>query len=134
MVNLEGLDLSRLKVLRSLYIKTWCLGDKRLTTILGLLSTITSPLFSELIIAIARYETHLPWAAELFRMLGGMKEARHIKLVFSLETSDPLEARSELAEALYSATVTGLLDFLDSPPTIHVVRFCPYRRDFLDID
>ena len=110
------------------------MGDNRLTVVPGLLSTITSPVFSELTIAIARCETHLPWAVELFGMFGRMKEARRFKLVLSLDVSDPFEARSELAEALDSATASGLLDFLDSPPTIHISQFRPYQRDFLDID
>jgi len=81
-----------------------------------------------------RCETHLPWAVKLFGMLGRIKEARRIKLVFSLETLNPSGAQSEFAEALDSATAAGLLDFLDSPPTIHISRFRPYQWDFLDID
>ena len=110
------------------------MGDRLPIAIPRLLLTITSPVFSELTIAIARCETHLPWADELFYELGRMKEARRIKFVFLLEVSDPWEARLELAEALGSVAATGLLDFLDSPPTIHTARFRPYQRDFLDID
>ena len=99
-----------------------------------LFSTITSPVFSELIIAIVRYETHLPWAGTLFRELRAVNEVRPFKLVFLLEMSDSWEAQQELMEALDSAATKALLDFLDSPPTIRISQTHHYRWDLLDFD
>jgi len=57
-------------------------------------------------------------------------------LVFSLEAPSVslLEARRTLEEVLESATATGLLDFLDSPPSIRIARSRFYEWDFLFLD
>jgi len=81
-------------------------------------STITSPAFSELVIALGRHETRLPCGLAFFEALHMMNVVRPFKLVFLLEVSYFLEARRELEEALASVTARGLLDFLNSPPTI----------------
>ena len=99
-----------------------------------LLSTIKSPAFSELVITISYYETCLPWAVPLFRELRAINEVRRFKLVFFLETSGCLGAQEELVKALDTVTAQGLLDFLDSPPTIRIARICDYRWNFLDFD
>lgn len=91
-------------------------------------------MFSDLIIAVARYETRLPWAVPLFVELRAMNEIRRFKLVFLLETLGCLEAQKELVEVLDSVTALGLLDFLDSPPTIRIARLRHYKWDFLDFD
>ena len=81
-------------------------------------STITSAAFSELVIALGRHETGLPCGLAFFEALRMMNVVRPFKLVFLLEVSCFLESRWELKEALVSVTARGLLDFLDSPPTI----------------
>jgi len=53
-----------------------------------------------------------------------MNETIPFKLVFLLEDPDPLQSgtRQELASALGIVIANGLLDFLDSPPTIRTAR------------
>ena len=97
--------------------------------VMEVFSTITSPVFSELIVALALFETCLPWAPLFFQALRTMNEVRPFKLVFLLEVSDFWEARQELMEALDSATTKGLLDFLDSPPTIRRAQSVPRGWD-----
>ena len=84
-------------------------------------STIASPVFSELVIVIGGHVvTFLPRDATLFETLRRMNEIRPFKLVFLPEAPESRQekVRRELAEALDSVTASGLLDFLDSPPTI----------------
>jgi len=140
-VNRGSRFIERLKVLRSLQVVAWVTspnsGDHGPTAVTELLSTIASPVFSELIIALMPYETCLPWAVKLFGELRAVHEVRPFKLVFSLKMiPDFREARQELAEALNSVTTKSLdfLDFLDSPPTIRITRSRHYKWDFLDFD
>jgi len=81
-------------------------------------STITSPTFSEIVIALGRHETGLACGLSFFEALHMMYVIRPFKLVFLLEVSYFLEARRELEEALASVTARGRFDFLNSPPTI----------------
>jgi len=81
-------------------------------------STITSPAFSELVIALGRHDTALSCGPTFFETLHMMSVVRPFRLVFLLEVSYFLEARRELEETLASVTSRGLFDFLGSPPTI----------------
>jgi len=96
-------------------------------------STITSPVFAELVIIpgdiAARF---LPHHVPLFKALREMAEVRRFKLVFLVEAVDEQGARQKLVTALHSVAANGLLDFLDSPPTIRTA--CPrhHRWGFLD--
>jgi hypothetical protein len=95
------------------------------TAVMEVFSTITSPVFSELIIIImANAVTRLPSETPFFETLRTMNDVRPFKLVFLL--ADPEffweEAQRKLAEALDSVTARGLLDFLDSPPIIRSAR------------
>ena len=92
-------------------------------------STITSPVFSELVVALGLFETCLPWALLFFQALRTMNEVRPFKLVFLLEVLDFREAQQELMEALDSATAKGHLDFLNSPPTIRKAQPVPRGWD-----
>ena len=86
-------------------------------------STITSPLFSKLVIIVqANGVACLPSELPLFETLHTMHKVKPFKLVFLLTGPDFLqeEVRRELAGALDSVTGRGLLDFLASPPTIRV--------------
>lgn len=109
-------------------------GDRHPTVVTKLLLTITSPVFSELIIAVPRSEVRLPWADTLFGELRMVNEVRPFKLVFLLGMSDFWEAQRELEEALDWVATDGLLDFLDSPPTIRIAQSRHYRWDFLNFD
>jgi len=102
-------------------------------------STITSPVFSELVIILSGREvTYLTQGVTLFETLRKMNEVRPFKLVFSLVDWDddregrkwmsamaPLESnelRRGLREALDYVAGKGFLDILDPPPTARIVR------------
>ena len=65
-------------------------------------------------------------------MLRKMDETRRFKLVFLVEAEDEWDARWELAAVLDSMIAGGLLDFLDSLPTICTARPRHRRWDLLD--
>ena len=126
-------DLSRLKVLRSLEVASWTtelgLTSARNAILMQVFSTITSPVFSELVIVI--------WCDQFARALSDvtffdtlrtMNEVRSFKLVFLLQTWSqyvfPWEKRRMFEEAIKSAT-EGPLDFLDRPPTLRLVQLDP---------
>jgi hypothetical protein len=91
------------------------------TTVMEIFSTITSPVLSELVIVHSgKLATALHHDVTLFETLRQMNEVRPFKLVFSLEIPNPylVVPLQKLVEALDLATAKGLLDFLDSPPTI----------------
>lgn len=81
-------------------------------------------------VACLRYEVRI------FETLRMMNETRPFELVFSLEAppfSLP-EARRTLEDVLEWATANGLLNFLDSPPSIRISpsRFYDWNFPFLD--
>jgi hypothetical protein len=81
--------------------------------------------FSELVIIIGvNVVTSLPSEVRLFETLRRMNGLRPFKLVFLLVNTDllPGEARRKLEGALDSVAAKGLLDFLDSPPTIRSAK------------
>ena len=121
-------DLSHLKVLRSLEVGDWTVDFRpaRHTAVMEVFSTITSPVFSELVIIIgAKAVTYLPSDVLLFETLRTMNKIRPFKLVFLLADPDLFwgSVRRKLRRALDCATTGGHLDFLDSPPTIRSTRF-----------
>lgn len=84
-------------------------------------STITSPVFSELAIVIRGHVLiFLSQDFTLFETLRKMNQIRPFKLVFLAEAPESRQekVRRGLAEALDSVAAKGLLDFLDSPPTV----------------
>lgn len=98
-----------------------------------LLSTITSPVFSELIITVTHYHgTRSPWLPGLFRELCAVGKVKRFKLVFFIIATDSHGAERELAEALDSEAAKGILDLLDSLPTIRISRFRRHEWSFLD--
>ena len=111
------------------------LADERHTVIMGAFSSITSPVFSELVVVLAGEAlVNLPQAAVLFETLRRMKEVRHFQLVFSFEGPclmlkegrwGLVEPQQELKRALDSVAAKGFLDFLDSPPTLRSARSHP---------
>jgi len=106
------------------------------TAVTEVFSTITSPAFSELVIVLAGRVACLRHEARLFETLRRMNEIRPFELVFSLEAPSfsLLEARRTLEDVLESATVIGLLDFLDSPPSIRIARSRFYEWDLFFLD
>ena len=89
-------------------------------------STITSPVFSELVIITGdKAVTYLPSEARFLEALRTMRGVRPFKLVFLLMALDETreEQRQKLEGTLDAAIARGLFDFLDSPPTIRSPRF-----------
>lgn len=96
-------------------------GDHRHATVMKLFSSITSPVLSELVIVLLSISVaRLHHEIALFRVLREMSEVRRFKLVFLLEPWDfsQGEVLRNLERALDLVSAKGLLDFLDSPPTI----------------
>ena len=103
------------------WVTDFGLGDHRHTIVMEVFSTITSPVFSEFVIVhTGATPDYLPQEVALFDALRAMDIIRPFQLVFLLEVPDVYKgkAQRELAEALDSVIAKGLLDFLDSPPTI----------------
>lgn len=95
------------------------------TAVVEVFSTITSPVFSELVIILTgRPSLYLPQEALLFETLRVMNEAVPFESVFLLEVLDPFqeEAHQGLVRAFDIATANGLLTFVKSPPTICIAR------------
>jgi hypothetical protein len=95
-------------------------------------STITSPVFSELVIIIGASEmAYLPSEFPLFETLRKMNKRRPFELVFLLVGSDLFlkEGRQKLEGALDSVATRGLLDLIDSPPTIRSAGFPEHGWD-----
>jgi len=88
--------------------------------VMEIFSTITSPVFSELVIVVEGDDTSgIPSDFTFFETLRTMNEVRPFKLVFSLDSQIPAiydrVERQGLVEALDLVNAQGLLDFLDSP-------------------
>ena len=89
--------------------------------VMEVFSTITSSVFSELVIVIGgNSTTYLPSEIPLWETLRTMNQIRPFKLVFLLAVLDLFqeEARRKLEGPLDSMAARGLLKFLDSPPII----------------
>lgn len=132
-----GLGLSRLQVLRSLRLGDWTweygLTDRsRHTLVVEMFSAIRSPMFSELVLDVGDHELScFPVDVGLFGALRKASAIRPFKLAFLLDVQNryPTEVRRRFTEALHSVTEKGLLDFLDSPPTITYTRRVRPRHD-----
>ena len=86
-----------------------------------MVSTITSPAFSEFIIVLDRNPmTYLPQELPLFKTLGKMYKIKPFKLVFSLKVSHLSQAgaRREFAGVLGLVTGNDHFDSFDSPPIV----------------
>jgi len=88
--------------------------------VMDIFSTITSPVFSELIILVRGDETSaIPLDVTFFEAIRTMKQVRPFKLVFSFDTLSQFyngeRERQRLVEVLDIVNAEGLLDFLDSP-------------------
>jgi len=97
--------------------------ENRHTMVMEVFSTITSPVFSELVIVVKGNETSdIPSDLTLFETLRTMKEIKPFKLVFSFDALSPIthgeKEHRRLVKVLDLVNAEGLLDFLDSPPVI----------------
>jgi len=112
------------------------LGDRHPITIMEIFPTVTSSVFSELVVILKGRAAYLAHEVKLFETLRTMGSIRPFKLAFLLEDSDynQGEIRREVAEALDSATRIGLLDFLDSPPTIRIGKSSRPAWDWFDVE
>ena len=101
---------------------------------MGVFSTITSPMFSELVIIIGNSVAYLTQNIRFFETLRRMHELRPFKLVFLLKASDRWNTPRGFARVLESVAVKSLIDFLDSPPVIRTARSCHSEWEILDFD
>ena len=88
-------------------------------------STIKSPVFSELAFDLGDHDiARLPVDLAFFETLRELNGIRPIKLVFLLNAVGfpPNSVLQEFGKVLGSVTARGLLDFLDSPPTVMDIR------------
>jgi len=92
-------------------------------------STITSPVFSELVIVLENSQVaYLAWDVAFFETLRMMNQIKPFKLVFLAEVLGWFsvgreEARQRLTGVIDLVTAKGLLNFLGSPPTIRAIQF-----------
>jgi len=125
---LPEFDLSRFKALRSLQIGAWTTKwhpTNRYEIAMEVFSTITSPVFSELVIVLEDDGiVGLSSDVGLFETLRKMNEVRPFTLVFLVKAEESYCRRTEVIErledAIILATVTGLLNFLDSQPIARI--------------
>ena len=99
-------------------------------------STITSPVFSKLVIVLdGDLRAHLPPGILLCEGLRELNRVRPFKLVFLFEGPDSGgNARHALASSIPSHTGIGDLDFLYSRPTVRVPRHRYSKWGLLDDD
>ena len=130
---LGAVDLSGLKVLRSIQFKGWVPGH---SLFIDQVVTIKSPVFSELVIVIeGRSVSSLVSRLGAFEVLRGMHKFRPFKLVFLLDTLDShVGAPVELARTLETVAVRHFFGFLDSPPAVRIAHDRYSNWDFLDFD
>ena len=106
-------------------------GDAHDATVLEAFSTITSPVFSELVIVLQGVDAIMALLSEvaLFQTLSRMNEIRPFKLVFLLEGMGCLREERLMMEGVIRRVVEeSSLDFLASPATIRLNEF---RREWL---
>ena len=115
--SIHGFDLSRHISLRSLEVRVDSIF--RGFDLEKLLSTITSPVFSEIVLVFAEDGTRWPslGLGLIARELRGMYEIRQFRLGYCLETtghlmSDHLRA---LTQSTQAEVADGYYDFLPSP-------------------
>jgi len=101
----------------------------RYAIITEVFSTITSPVFSELVIILHPDEFTVLSNVTFFETLCRMNQVRPFTLVFLVKIKDSCCIRTELlqkfGDAIFSATAKGLFNFLDSQPIIHTGEQTP---------
>ena len=121
------LNLSRLKVLRSLEVGGWGVplqGTDTYRIMMEIFSTVTSPVFSELVIVLRSDQfLRLLLDSTSFEALRMVHRVRSFKLVFLLYIYHlPHERQRVFERALETASAGGLLNFLDSPPVVRSAK------------
>ena len=133
----QDLNLSSNTVLRSVEVQIPSDGDGDIQTFTQrmerLLSTITSPVFSEIVISLAPWSIHRvrplePALRELYR-------TKRFKVAFCLEVSSWVEVEEgqhRLTLEMETAVGIGLYNFLPCPPLIFsrvvVYHDCPWPQ------
>ena len=122
-----NLNLSRLRVLRSLEVGDWGVpfrGTDTRRVMVEVFSTITSPAFSELVIVL-RSDRFLRLLLDLtsFEVLRMVHRIRPFKLVFLLYIYHLPHGDERVFErALETASAGGHFNFLDSPPAVRSAK------------
>ncbi|KAF9645693.1 hypothetical protein BDM02DRAFT_3189480 [Thelephora ganbajun] len=118
-VSHQNFDLSRNTVLRSLEVRAGLDPWVFTRALKELLLTITSPVFSEIVVVFSEEEVQWP-PLGLAEALRGIYQVRAFRLAFCLETVEWVEA--ENLRALTSTTqadvANGFYDFLPCPPVV----------------
>lgn len=127
----QPLDLSCNTVLRSLEVKGSLIAEssKHARTIRDLLSTITSPAFSEVVVVF--YELDVRWPPRgLNEVLREMYKIKRFRVAFCLETQEELRAQGlhRLTMDTGAAAAGGAYEFLPSPPSVFSRRGTRYGR------
>ena len=115
----DRFHLSCNTVLRTLEIRSSHLFQEYRSTLKKLLSTITSPVFSEVVIIFAGEDVSRPplGMAGLLREMYEIKEFRLVYCLEALESSRELNLR-ELTIATQREVADGSFDFLPCPPLV----------------
>lgn len=120
---LQDFDLSRLKSLRSLEFTASSMSQASGAPDLlrDILSTIRSPLFSEVILVFQRPDLYRPYYIpfEVFRQMHSMKKFR---LIFCLEVARRHRSLGlrVMRQRMDYELAERRLDFLESPPTLAI--------------
>lgn len=122
----QNFNLSRNTVLQSLEVRASYPPRGRGPTLKELLSTIASPVFSEIVIVFSEEEVCWPpWG--LAKVLREVHEVRGFRLAFCLEIDERLKAANlrALKISTQAEVARGHYDFLPCPPLVffrHLAR------------
>ena len=130
---LKEFNLSRLHSLRSLEVTTASMSEIHTSCLFrDIASTITSPVFSEVILVFRYLDLNHPYPILfyplLFDALRHTYSKRRFRMVFCLEVveKDICAGMQMMRERLEWETIHGRLDFLASPPTLVVGERNPW--------
>lgn len=125
----QPLDLSCNTILRSLEVKVSLIAEssKHARTIRDLLSTITSPAFSEVVVVFCEMDVRWP-PRGLNEVLREMYKIKRFRVAFCLETQEELRAQGlhQLSVGTGATVAGGAYDFLPSPPLVFSRRGTRY--------
>ena len=121
---LQDFDLSHLRSLRSLEVTASSVSQARAdapSLLRDIVFTITSPVFSEIILVFQRPDLYRPYHIP-FDAFREMYSKRKFRLVFCLEVLKKYRAGGleAMRQRLDSEVAQQRLDFLDSPPTLTI--------------
>ena len=125
----QGIDLSHNTALRSLEVRASPRLREYGDTLKELLPTITSPVFSDIVVVFSEHEVRrLPTG--LGGALHRMFKIRKFRVAFCLETMERLEAHNLrlLMSEIEVGALKGSLDFLPCPPVVFSRTLAKYDR------